>query len=152
MLLTVEAGIFPLLCGWWMDICSFVRLAQQLTVSQSIHPLPPPPPPNFWQALLGSNLSDRQKSFSNAPGIFCLLLAGYSNYMYHLIPSHFLSLPPPPSLSPSQALSCFSTGCQGWCSYSTLLHLLFSFVKSFVPEYSGFCETSMTTTFTQYKM
>jgi E3 ubiquitin-protein ligase MARCH6 len=23
LILSVEAGIFPLLCGWWMDICSF---------------------------------------------------------------------------------------------------------------------------------
>ena len=24
MILSVEAGFFPLMCGWWMDICSFV--------------------------------------------------------------------------------------------------------------------------------
>lgn len=24
MILAVEAGVFPLMCGWWIDICSFV--------------------------------------------------------------------------------------------------------------------------------
>ena len=24
MILSVEAGLFPLMCGWWMDICSYV--------------------------------------------------------------------------------------------------------------------------------
>ena len=24
ILLLLEAGIFPLFCGWWLDICSFV--------------------------------------------------------------------------------------------------------------------------------
>ena len=24
MILAVEAGIFPLMCGWWIDLCSFV--------------------------------------------------------------------------------------------------------------------------------
>ena len=24
LLLFLEAGIFPLLCGWWIDICAFV--------------------------------------------------------------------------------------------------------------------------------
>ena len=26
MILVVEAGIFPLMCGWWIDICSFVSV------------------------------------------------------------------------------------------------------------------------------
>ena len=26
MILAVEAGIFPLMCGWWIDICSFVSI------------------------------------------------------------------------------------------------------------------------------
>lgn len=25
LILTVEAGVFPLMCGWWIDICAFVR-------------------------------------------------------------------------------------------------------------------------------
>ncbi len=26
LILAVEAGIFPLMCGWWIDICSFVSV------------------------------------------------------------------------------------------------------------------------------
>jgi hypothetical protein len=26
MILAVEAGVFPLMCGWWIDICSFVSI------------------------------------------------------------------------------------------------------------------------------
>lgn len=25
MLVVVEIGVFPLICGWWLDICSLVR-------------------------------------------------------------------------------------------------------------------------------
>ena len=31
-ILVVEAGIFPLMCGWWIDICSFVSRANLLHV------------------------------------------------------------------------------------------------------------------------
>ena len=67
----------------------------------------------FWRALLGSNFltGKRASLMHQVSSVFCLL-HGYSTYMYHIIPSHFLPRP--------QALSCFSTGCQGWCSYSTL--------------------------------
>ncbi|EDV28674.1 uncharacterized protein TRIADDRAFT_49644 [Trichoplax adhaerens] len=42
LLLIVEVGIFPVVCGWWLDICS----------------LP----------LFGSTMEDRQKSFRSSPG------------------------------------------------------------------------------------
>ncbi|CAI8010254.1 E3 ubiquitin-protein ligase MARCHF6 [Geodia barretti] len=52
MILAVEAGIFPLLCGWWIDICAF--------------------------GLFGSTLSSRQESLQKAPGTIMFLhwLAG----------------------------------------------------------------------------
>ncbi|XP_013384428.2 E3 ubiquitin-protein ligase MARCH6 [Lingula anatina] len=42
LLVVVEIGIFPLICGWWLDICSL--------------------------AMFDATLKDREKSFSNAPG------------------------------------------------------------------------------------
>ncbi len=30
LLLLLEAGIFPLLCGWWIDICAFVSTTIKL--------------------------------------------------------------------------------------------------------------------------
>ena len=55
-------------------------------------------------------------------------------------------------LSLSQAQSCFFTGYQEWCSYSTLPRLLFSYERSFVLECSGSFVISMITTFIPYKM
>ncbi|XP_019864267.1 PREDICTED: E3 ubiquitin-protein ligase MARCH6-like isoform X1 [Amphimedon queenslandica] len=51
-LLLLEAGIFPLCCGWWLDICSF--------------------------SLLGTSLKARQASLNYAPGTVMFLhwLAG----------------------------------------------------------------------------
>ena len=97
MLLTVEAGIFPFLCGWWMDICSFVTLAQQLSVSQTIFThhlllillllfLQ-----TFWQALFGSNfLTGKRASLIHQ--VSCLLLAAWLFNLHVLY--HSLSLPP----------------------------------------------------------
>lgn len=52
LILAVEAGIFPLMCGWWIDICAF--------------------------SLFGSTLSSRQESLKRAPGTVTFLhwLAG----------------------------------------------------------------------------
>ena len=30
LILVVEAGIFPLMCGWWIDICAFVSRSQYI--------------------------------------------------------------------------------------------------------------------------
>ena len=37
LILSVEAGIFPLLCGWWMDICSFVSSARCAVFCDCVH-------------------------------------------------------------------------------------------------------------------
>lgn len=26
LLVVIEVGVFPVICGWWLDICSLVRL------------------------------------------------------------------------------------------------------------------------------
>ena len=38
LILAVEAGLFPLMCGWWMDICSFVSLLPALPRCLTDHP------------------------------------------------------------------------------------------------------------------
>ena len=38
MILAVEAGIFPLLCGWWIDICAFVSPPSLALSSLSLCP------------------------------------------------------------------------------------------------------------------
>ena len=90
---------FPL---WVVDghlfICNTSTTTHCLT--NYIHPLPPPNlppslPPNFLAGFVGIQLSDRQKSFSNAPGIFCLLLAAWLFNLH--VSSHSLSLPPSPT-------------------------------------------------------
>jgi E3 ubiquitin-protein ligase MARCH6 len=52
MILAVEAGVFPLMCGWWIDICAL--------------------------SLFGSTMSARQDSLRRAPGTVTFLhwLAG----------------------------------------------------------------------------
>ena len=89
---------FPL---WVVDehllICNTSTIIHCLT--NYIHPLPPPNPPpslpsNFLAGFVGIQLSDRQKSFSNAPGIFCLLLAAWLFNLH--VSYHSLSLPPSP--------------------------------------------------------
>ena len=34
LLLGVEAGLFPLMCGWWIDICSFVSNTLPNTITE----------------------------------------------------------------------------------------------------------------------
>ena len=56
LILAVEAGIFPLLCGWWIDICAFVSPPPSLSsllplshlpLSPSLSSLLPPSLPLF---------------------------------------------------------------------------------------------------------
>ena len=32
LLVVVEIGLFPLICGWWLDICSLVSSCMQMEV------------------------------------------------------------------------------------------------------------------------
>lgn len=78
MLVVVEIGVFPLICGWWLDICSLVcvcfftgkvvdiRLTSGLNVSAVvICDL------MMWvvfQEMFDASLKDRELSFKSAPG------------------------------------------------------------------------------------
>ena len=67
MILVVEAGIFPLMCGWWIDICSFVSFRIRLsvcvgfTISLSLSL-------SLLQTLFGSTIKNRQESLDRATG------------------------------------------------------------------------------------
>ena len=37
MLAVVEIGVFPLVCGWWLDVCSLTLLDTSLQVRWSSH-------------------------------------------------------------------------------------------------------------------
>ena len=43
ILVVIEIGIFPLVCGWWLDICSLVSLQNSalylLSILQKFHPM-----------------------------------------------------------------------------------------------------------------
>lgn len=65
MILAVEAGIFPLMCGWWIDICAFVSTTDLFEVPRSLIIIA------SWcslQSLFGSTMSSRQESLQRAPG------------------------------------------------------------------------------------
>ena len=48
MILAVEAGFFPLMCGWWIDICAFVSMKA---------PPSSPPPPSSTHSLQDTSIS-----------------------------------------------------------------------------------------------
>ena len=60
LLSVFEIGVFPLVCGWWLDICSLV-------CSSSI-PLWLQTNLLILQPMLGASLNDRHTSFKSAPG------------------------------------------------------------------------------------
>lgn len=35
LLVVMEIGLFPLICGWWLDICSLVRQSRSVNSTDS---------------------------------------------------------------------------------------------------------------------
>ena len=80
MILAVEAGVFPLMCGWWIDICAFVSElhvhVHVVTVSTACGVEKVPTVMNCMstacfslpQSLFGSTMTSRQDSLQRAPG------------------------------------------------------------------------------------
>ncbi|XP_037085050.1 E3 ubiquitin-protein ligase MARCHF6-like [Pollicipes pollicipes] len=65
MLAVVEIGVFPLVCGWWLDVCSLT--------------------------LLDTSLQDRQKAFKLAPGS-CMFLHWLVGMIYVFYFASFILL------------------------------------------------------------
>ena len=128
LILTVEAGIFPLMCGWWIDICSFVSQCHTLSIYNHAFILvyPSHQLSLFVQALFGSTMKNRHDSLERAPGnvkITCLLFVSLSPST--LIFSFSVSL----SIFISLSLSLFPPPPPRYCDVSSLagrhdLHLL----------------------------
>lgn len=58
LLVVVEIGLFPLVCGWWLDVCSLVCLIARF---ERFHFCV------FQQSLFDASLKDRVSSFRLAP-------------------------------------------------------------------------------------
>jgi E3 ubiquitin-protein ligase MARCH6 len=67
LLSVVEIGIFPLVCGWWLDICSLSLFDATLKVSYSYLMLKPT---NLCplSEIISLVQQDRETSFNKAPG------------------------------------------------------------------------------------
>lgn len=84
LLVVVEIGIFPLICGWWLDICSLVCLYPNLAGDEltalrinpgrrKIRPVMPRGAVKWLrkcvsQEMFDASLKDRELSFDSAPG------------------------------------------------------------------------------------
>jgi len=55
LLLVIEIVAFPVVCGWWLDVCSLALFDASLKVS------------HLKLATLNSSLKDRQTSYHNSP-------------------------------------------------------------------------------------
>ncbi|XP_052403946.1 E3 ubiquitin-protein ligase MARCHF6 isoform X1 [Carassius gibelio] len=54
LLVVVEIGVFPLICGWWLDICSLDEKSYEFTFKTL--------------EMFDASLKDRELSFESAPG------------------------------------------------------------------------------------